>query len=285
LKKDLFLEKTTLKGGQPRTVKYTTKPVVSQIAALPSGEKSLGNLRGVGLSEDATSIRDRVGSAQRMLKVAEIQPNSQPKLLGNVAASFHQLGLPGRAQPLGPSREIYAQALNSSASHASVEYSPSGYEYSVFSKLSQRYRSEILKDVLQFWYYSPLNRLLLKFDIDNFIARQPKNHFLTQKEERLLHLRRFLLVEHYNTLRFYTNMAHYRAMQTRIGGTKSFASGVYNQQFAGTFKKIRHLFAITPSSELNLLKYDQPLWNSKVILHGASPSGIVRGSAKNVGGL
>jgi hypothetical protein len=282
LKKDLFLEKTTLKGGQPRTVKYTTKPVVSQIAALPSGEKSLGNLRGVGLSEDATSIRDRD------LKVAEIQPNSQPKLLGNVAASFHQLGLPGRAQPLGPSREIYAQALNSSASHASVEYSPSGYEYSVFSKLSQRYRSEILKDVLQFWYYSPLNRLLLKFDIDNFIARQPKNHFLTKKEERLLHLRRFLLVEHYNTLRFYTNMAHYRAMQTRIGGTKSFASGVYNQQFAGTFKKIRHLFAITPSSELNLLKYDQPLWNSKVILHGASPSGIVRGSAmlkKNVGGL
>ena len=144
------------------------------------------------------------------------------------------------------------------------------YSYSVLSKRASRYRSEILKDVLQFWYYSPLNRLLLKFDIDSFIARQPKNHFLTQKEERLLHLRRYLLAEHYNTLRFYANMEHYRTMQNRIGGTKSLASRVYNQQFAGTFKKIRHLFAITPSSELNLLKYDQPLFNSELDISSLS---------------
>jgi hypothetical protein len=70
--------------------------------------------------------------------------------------------------------------------------------------------------VLQHWYYSPFNRLLLKFDIDLFIKRQPNSHFLTKNEENLLHLRRFLLSEHYNSLRWYTYMQHYRSMKTKI---------------------------------------------------------------------
>jgi len=169
------------------------------------------------------------------------------------------------------------------------------YNYSVVSKKASRYRYQIYKDVMQHWYYSPFNRLLLKFDVDSFIRRQPKTHFLTSKEENLLHLRRFFLSEHYNTLRWYTNMEHYRTMKTKIGGSKSFSSRAYNQQFAGTFKKIRHLFAITPAinssfpfdenlsyqnkennlsnvkssnfntkepqQETNVLKFDQPLYN------------------------
>lgn len=119
--------------------------------------------------------------------------------------------------------------------------------YSIISKRATRYRHQIYKDVLQHWYYSPFNRLLLKLDIDSFIRRQPLSHFLTKKEENLLHLRRFLLSEHYNTLRWYTFMEHYQTMKNNIGGTKSFASKVYNQQFQGTFKKIRHLFALTPT--------------------------------------
>jgi hypothetical protein len=122
--------------------------------------------------------------------------------------------------------------------------------YTLSGKRAARYRQQIYKDVLQHWYYSPFNRLLVKFDVDLFIKRQPKSHFLTKNEENLLHLRRFLLFEHYNTLRWYTYMQHYRSMKSKIGGTKSFASGMYNQQFAGTFKKIRHLFAITPSDTL-----------------------------------
>ncbi len=155
----------------------------------------------------------------------------------------------------------------------------SSYNYSVVSKRASRYRYQIYKDVLQHWYYSPFNRILLKFDVDNFIKRQPNTHFLTTNEEKLLHLRRFLLFEHYNTLRWYTNMQHYRSMKTQLnGGTKSFASRPYNQQFFGTFKKIRHLFAITPSVstvssldnnekssqkdlETNVLKFDQLLYN------------------------
>jgi hypothetical protein len=134
--------------------------------------------------------------------------------------------------------------------------------YSLVNKRATRYRYQIYKDVLQHWYYSPFNRLLLKFDVDSFIKRQPSSHFLTKKEEHLLHLRRFLLTEHYDTLRWYTAMQHYRSMKEKIGGTKSFASRVYNQQFQGTFKKIRHLFSITPSSSENMiLKFDQPLYN------------------------
>jgi hypothetical protein len=146
--------------------------------------------------------------------------------------------------------------------------------YSVVGKRASRYRYQIYKDVLQHWYYSPFNRLLLKFDIDSFIKRQPNSHFLTKKEENLLHLRRFLLSEHYNTLRWYTYMQHYRSMKTKIGGTKSFASRAYNQQFQGTFKKIRHLFAITPSQVIcnkensckdqTILKFDQPLYNESL---------------------
>nr|UZA61407.1 Ycf1 [Chlorogonium euchlorum] len=138
------------------------------------------------------------------------------------------------------------------------------FNYSVVSKKASRYRYQIYKDVLQHWYYSPFNRLLLKLDVDSFIRRQPNAHFLTAKEENLLHLRRFLISEHYNTLRWYTNMEHYRSMKTRLGGgNKSFASRAYNQQFSGTFKKIRHLFAITPSQgqENVVLKFDQPLYN------------------------
>jgi hypothetical protein len=143
------------------------------------------------------------------------------------------------------------------------------HNYTIVGKRASRYRYQIYKDVLQHWYYTPFNRLLLKFDIDLFMNRQPNAHFLTKNEENLLHLRRFLLSEHYNTLRWYTQMEHYRSMKTKIGGTKSFASGIYNQQFSGTFKKIRHLFAITPSQnneggashQPTILKFDQPLYN------------------------
>nr|ALO21695.1 hypothetical chloroplast RF1 [Stephanosphaera pluvialis] len=140
------------------------------------------------------------------------------------------------------------------------------YNYTVVSKKASRYRYQIYKDVLQHWYYSPFNRFLLKLDVDSFMRRQPQSHFLTEKEENLLHLRRFLLSEHYNTLRWYTNMEHYRSMKTQLNGsTKSFSSRAYNHQFAGTFKKIRHLFAITPSQSniptktLPFLAFDSPL--------------------------
>nr|ALO21345.1 hypothetical chloroplast RF1 [Chlorogonium capillatum] len=165
---------------------------------------------------------------------------------------------------LGKDQRIQKNVENPSLLISSKRLQKPTFNYSVVSKKASRYRYQIYKDVLQHWYYSPFNRLLLKLDVDSFIRRQPNAHFLTAKEENLLHLRRFLISEHYNTLRWYTNMEHYRSMKTRLGGgNKSFASRAYNQQFSGTFKKIRHLFAITPSQgqENVVLKFDQPLYN------------------------
>jgi hypothetical protein len=257
LKKDLFLEKKNPAG------KGQSVPLFSSIGDLKDHSYANPDLR-LGAFPLAPSPYG----------AKAYQPAYQPE---GVASTRDKNGL------IAESLSAYAPLLNTRSEEKPYSQFQSleteanlrlsnmpTYSYSVLSKRASRYRSEILKDVLQFWYYSPLNRLLLKFDIDSFIARQPKNHFLTQKEERLLHLRRYLLAEHYNTLRFYANMEHYRTMQNRIGGTKSLASRVYNQQFAGTFKKIRHLFAITPSSELNLLKYDQPLFNSELDISSLS---------------
>jgi len=142
--------------------------------------------------------------------------------------------------------------------------------YSLINKRSTRYRYQIYKDVLQHWYYTPINRFLLKLDVDSFIRRQPSSYFLSKKEEQILHLHRLMLAEHYDTLRWYTTMEHYNSMKNRIGGTKSFASRAYLQQFQGTFKKVRHLFALTPSSSENtILKFDQPLYNEYSNTHNS----------------
>lgn len=103
---------------------------------------------------------------------------------------------------------------------------------------------------------------IMKMDVDLFINRQPASYFLNNTEEKLLHLRRFLLFEYYDSLRWYTYMNHYRTMKNEIGGVKSFTSKTYNQQFKGTFHKVRHLFSLTPSSSNgSLLKFDQLLYN------------------------
>nr|YP_764394.1 hypothetical chloroplast RF1 [Stigeoclonium helveticum]Q06SH2.1 RecName: Full=Uncharacterized membrane protein ycf78; AltName: Full=RF1; AltName: Full=ycf1 [Stigeoclonium helveticum]ABF60203.1 hypothetical chloroplast RF1 [Stigeoclonium helveticum] len=103
---------------------------------------------------------------------------------------------------------------------------------------------------------------IMKVDVDLFMNRQPSYYFLTNTEEKLLHLRRFLLFEHYDSLRWYTYMTNYRTMKNTIGGTKSFTNRMYNQQFKGTFHKVRHLFSLTPSSSNgSLLKFDRPLYN------------------------
>lgn len=166
-----------------------------------------------------------------------------PPLSGRGLASAYDVsisssGLPGEQRKAEES--LHIQSSDPLLQKPTHFYSDIGKRYS-------RYRFQIYKDVLQHWYYTPFNRLLLKLDVDAFINRQPRNQFLTKKEEQLLHLRRILLSEHYDTLRWYTFMEHYKSMKNKIGGNKSFASRIYNQQFQGTFKKIRHLFAVTPS--------------------------------------
>nr|AYQ95324.1 hypothetical chloroplast RF1 [Uronema sp. CCAP 334/1] len=114
---------------------------------------------------------------------------------------------------------------------------------------------------------------IMKLDVDLFMNRQPNSYFLTNTEEKLLHLRRFLLFEHYDSLRWYTFMTNYRTMKNTIGGTKSFTNRLYNQQFKGTFHKVRHLFSLTPSvSNGTLLKFDQSLYNLSSNSNAQSPT-------------
>lgn len=147
-----------------------------------------------------------------------------------------------------------------------------------------RYRRHIFRDCMNHWYHErPLRRLCMGLDIDAFMKRQPRNHRLSVQEEQWLHARRLLLREHYNSLRLYRTMQDYASMRERIGSTKSFASRAYQQQFQGTLRKIRHLFAITPAQSnvglsktqpegkyakysdpydtRNVLKFDQLLYN------------------------
>jgi hypothetical protein len=49
-----------------------------------------------------------------------------------------------------------------------------------------------------------------------YLLTSPNTHFFNKNEENLLHLRRFLLSEHYDTLRWYTYMQHYRSMKTKL---------------------------------------------------------------------
>lgn len=150
---------------------------------------------------------------------------------------------------------------------ARIRENPRGLTYSndywaLITKRGQRLRHQIFKDVLQHWYYNPYNRFLVQWDMDSFIRRQPRSYFVNKEDQKQLHLRRVLLNDYFQTFRWYARMDQYHTMKQRIGGTKSLRSRVYNQQFQGTFKRVRHLFAVTPTLETQpILKFDQPLFN------------------------
>jgi hypothetical protein len=218
----------------------------------------------------ATMRRARRKSS-RIPRKFNVQKNSQ--ILANIdfATSSNSSGMISKVQN---ESQVNSRSLNENANALSslsektkaekeVEtFTKPTHFYSLVDKRASRYRYQIYKDVLQHWYYSPLNRFLVKLDVDSFIRRQPNSYFLTKNDEKLLHLKRQLLSEYYETLRWYTYMQHYSTMKNQIGGTKSLSNRAYNQQFAGTFKKIRHLFNVTPSfDESTVLKFDQPLYN------------------------
>lgn len=181
------------------------------------------------------------------------------------------------------STQILAEDTSNLSKHLYTEKTDPTHFYSLVDKRASRYRFQIYKDVLQHWYYSPFNRLLLKLDIDSFIRRQPNSYFLTKNDEKFLHFKRQLLSEYYETLRWYTSMENYSTMKNQIGGTKSLFSRAYNQQFAGTLKKIRHLFNMSPSfHETSVLKFDQPLYNE---YSTSSQSGFLNSAEKSNGRL
>lgn len=112
---------------------------------------------------------------------------------------------------------------------------------------------------------NPLYALLLRIDIDSFLARQPASHLLSPIEEKTLFQKRQILGHYYDTLRQYNQLQNWDEFQAVYNGSKSFANRVYNQQFKGTLKVIRRLFSITldesqHGSDSRVLKFDQPLF-------------------------
>lgn len=115
---------------------------------------------------------------------------------------------------------------------------------------------------------NPLYPLLLRIDIDSFLARQPASHLLSPVEERRLFQKRQLLGHYYDTLRQYNQLQNRDEFQAVYNGSKTFANRVYNQQFKGTLKVVRRLFSITldenqDRNDSRVLKFDQPLFQEE----------------------
>ena len=95
------------------------------------------------------------------------------------------------------------------------------------------------------FYTNPLYRFLLEKDVDAFLSRQPKDHFLSVFEEKQLSRNRSVLNDYYNTLRSYRLLPSWDAFQDEFNGSLSYANKIYNQQFKGTLSLVRRLFSIT----------------------------------------
>lgn len=95
------------------------------------------------------------------------------------------------------------------------------------------------------FYTNPLYRFLLEKDVDAFLSRQPKDHFLSVFEEKQLGRNRSVLNDYYNTLRSYRLLPSWDAFQDEFNGSLSYANKIYNQQFKGTLSLVRRLFSIT----------------------------------------
>ena len=95
------------------------------------------------------------------------------------------------------------------------------------------------------FYTNPLYRFLLEKDVDAFLSRQPKDHFLSVFEENQLGRNRVVLNDYYNTLRSYKLLPSWDAFQDEFNGSLSYANKIYNQQFKGTLSLVRRLFSIT----------------------------------------
>jgi hypothetical protein len=122
----------------------------------------------------------------------------------------------------------------------------------------------------ELFYRSPYYKILMRTDIDAFLARQPKTQLLTAEEETELYYKRSMLSDYYNSLRKYRRMNNSEDFQLAYGGVKSFAHRVFNHQFKGTNRIARRLFAIDlspeahpnfPESRNRVFKYDMPLFD------------------------
>ena len=134
--------------------------------------------------------------------------------------------------------------------------------------ISKNINPVLEKKMKQKYYSNPVYKLLLSIDIDSFLSRQPNTYSLTPLEEKNLFQKRLILANYYDSLRYYTQLPYVEDFQKFFNGSKSYADRVYNQQFKGTLKIVRRLFALTLNEDENpkekrVLKFDQPLYKNQ----------------------
>ena len=109
-------------------------------------------------------------------------------------------------------------------------------------------------------YTNPIYKFLLNTEIDAFLGRQPKVHWLSPQEEIRILKRRQLLGNYYDTLALTNQVSTSTALEQLV--PKSYANSIYNHQFKGTLKTARRLFSVkadSPGSETTALSVNTPL--------------------------
>ena len=117
------------------------------------------------------------------------------------------------------------------------------------------------------FYTNPLYHLLLRVDIDTFLARQPASHSLTREQEVDLFRRRQALADYYESIRDCMQLQRDEGVSDLEYLLSRYGEYVSNHQFKGTLKVVRRLFSMTLNPEENweeerVLKFDQPLFHS-----------------------
>lgn len=150
----------------------------------------------------------------------------------------------------------------------------------IYSLINHGYRGKFFSKVgfqnlfKRFYYSNPVYQALLSFDVDAFLNRQPNHYRITPTEEKMLFEKRQVLQQYYDSLLRYTldlkeptsnlnNLPSLEKLKPYSVAAASYSNRVYRQQFKGTLRTVRELFAITPSSKITSLSYDQPLFISK----------------------
>ena len=143
------------------------------------------------------------------------------------------------------------------------------YGFDSFASLedieSDEFEEELGKKIKYKYYNNPIYKFILKYDINNFLNRQPKEYYLTEEEEIRLFKQKQILMQYYNSLKEYALLPYTKIFKDLFGETKSYANRVYNQQYKGTLKILRRLFLIDLKSDdaKTVLKYDQILIDRK----------------------
>jgi hypothetical protein len=171
------------------------------------------------------------------------------------------------SQTIGDSSGIKERAMED-IEVEEILFEPLTLSLSPFFQADITERQPIQALLTKRFYETSVFKNTLSFSIDSFLSRQPKTYLLSANDEIELLQKRQSLSKYYDTLRSYQKLKNFGFFEQFFGGSKSYATKFYNQQFKGTLKIIRRLFSLSldpiqnPRQE-NPLTFDQPLFLEK----------------------